>query len=113
MTPQVQAVMDRYRRGPSGSGLAKAIRMDAQEKGQLHWHRLYEQCWCGYLTVPAKYYEYKDGVQTNTQKQAETAYLESRTEKDRTDIQRTEKRGRPKKWASEAERLRAYRERIR
>ena len=53
-------------------------RMEAQEKGQQHWHRLYERCWCGYLTVPTQYYTYDaKGVQTNTQEQAEKAYLAS------------------------------------
>ena len=54
------------------------VRTESQEKGQQHWHRLYERCWCGYLTVPAKYYTYDDkGIQTNTQAQAEKAYLAS------------------------------------
>lgn len=48
-------------------------------------------------------------------KEAEEGTLgrtESRTETPRTDIRTDNKRtGRPKKWASEAERLRAYRER--
>ncbi len=73
MTPHVQAIMDRYRK----TGSAKAIRMDGQEKGQQHWHRLYERCWCGYLTVPAKYYTYDEKGQTNTQAQAEKAFLAS------------------------------------
>ena len=44
--------------------------------GDLHWHRIHEQCWCGYLTVPAAYYTYDDkGRQTNTQEDAEKKYL--------------------------------------
>ncbi|KKK50126.1 hypothetical protein LCGC14_3128160, partial [marine sediment metagenome] len=69
------------------------------------------------LTVPAAYYTYDDkGRQTNTQEDAEKKYLaslspqertESRTETPRTESNK--RTGRPKKWASEAERKRAYR----
>ena len=39
---------------------------------------MYEECWCGYLTVPAACYTYDDkGRQTNTQENAEKAYAES------------------------------------
>jgi hypothetical protein len=113
---QTEAVMARYR--DLGSNLEASVqtRQEFQERGQQHWHRLYERCWCGFLTVPASCYTYGDkGRQTNTQEDAEKAYLAS---SDRTKIPRAEKRtgdkrtvGRPKKWKSEAERLRAYRER--
>ncbi|KKL09519.1 hypothetical protein LCGC14_2565020, partial [marine sediment metagenome] len=54
-------VMDSYRELGSNMEASIQVRTESQEKGQQHWHRLYERCWCGYLTVPAKYYEYKDG----------------------------------------------------
>jgi len=73
----MNSVMDRYRELGSNLEASIQVQTESQEKGQQHWHRLYERCWCGYLTVPAKYYEYKDGRQTNTQAQAEKAYLES------------------------------------
>ncbi len=111
----VEQVMDRYRVLGSTLDASIQVRTEAEEKGKAHWHRLYERCWCGYLTVPASCYTYDDkGRQTNTQEQAEKAFLASlertdiRTETPRTESKRT---GRPKKWASEAERLRAYRER--
>ena len=98
------------------------IRREAEQKGQLHWHRLFERCWCGYLTVPAKYYDDK-GRQANSQEDAEKAFLASLSPEQRTEIDRTvvrtesptgdKRTGRPKKWASEAERLKAYRERSR
>lgn len=70
----VEQVMDRYRE--LGSTLEASIQV--RQEAQQHWHRLYETCWCGYLTVPAKYYEYdKGGIQTNTQEDAEKAYLAS------------------------------------
>ena len=105
-----QAVLARYRE----LGSAIQVRKEAEEAGGRHWHRIHERCWCGYLTVPAGCYTYDDkGNQTNTQEEAEAAYLDSRTEMPRTDIPSGNKRtvGRPKKWASEAERLKAYRSR--
>lgn len=115
MTPQAEAVRARYRELGSTLEASIQVRREAEKRGNLHWHRLYERCWCGFLAVPAKYYTYDKGIQTNTQAQAEKAYLASLG---RTDIPRTEKAnkrtvGRPKKWVSEAERLRAYRERSR
>lgn len=94
------------------------------------WHHLGSRCECGHLTVPARFYERgKDGKELR-QGEAEASYLawlrsdekpeyvnppvmaeirtEKRTESLRTENDRT-KKGRPKKWASEAERLRAYR----
>ncbi len=60
-----------------GSNLEASIQVRKEaEENRLHWHRLYERCWCGYLTVPVKYYEYDaKGRQTNTQAQAEAAFL--------------------------------------
>lgn len=51
-------------------------RIEAEEENNVHWHRMGVRCWCGYLSVPSRFYEYKDGRQTNSQKQAEDAYLE-------------------------------------
>jgi len=99
------------------------------------WHRVGERCPCGHLSVPGPFYAYDPTRKTErTQKEAGGAYLEwlasdekpdyvnppVLAESGRTDIQRTEKRtgnkrtrGRSRKWSSEAERLRAYRERSR
>ena len=107
-------VLTRYRELGSTLEASVQVREEFEEKGNLHWHRIYERCWCGYLTVPASCYEYDDkGRQTNTQEDAEKVYLENRTES-RTETPRTEsnkRTGRPKKWASEADRLKAYRSR--
>ena len=71
-----EAVMTRYRELGSTPEASVQARTESQERGQQHWHRLYERCWCGYLTVPARYYTYDEkGIQTNTQAQAESAYL--------------------------------------
>ncbi len=113
-------VLERYRELGSNLEASIQVRKESEEVGNRHWHRIHERCWCGYLTVPSAYYTYDDkGRQTNTQEDAEKAYLaglgrtESRTETPRTDIRTDNKRtvGRPKKWASEAERLKAYRSR--
>lgn len=70
--------MARYRELGSNLEASIQVRQEAEEKGQLHWHRLHEKCWCGFLTVPASWYTYDDkGRQTNTQEQAEKAYLAS------------------------------------
>ena len=116
---QTEAVLTRYRElkkeGLSALEASVQVHQEAGKTGQVHWHRIHERCWCGYLTVPAAYYTYDDkGRQTNTQAQAETAYEKDRTETPRTESPTGNKRtGRPKKWASEAERLKAYRERSR
>jgi hypothetical protein len=81
MTPQ--AVMARYRKLGSFPLAAIDVRREFQERGQQHWHRLYERCWCGFLTVPAACYTYDEkGRQTNTQAQAEKAYLASLSPQD-------------------------------
>ncbi|KKK97869.1 hypothetical protein LCGC14_2648430 [marine sediment metagenome] len=112
---QSQALMARYRELGSNLETAVQVRVEFQEKGQQHWHRLYERCWCGFLTVPAQCYEYDDkGRQTNTQEQAEKVYLASCDEIPVTKSVRDEThvtKGRPKKHASHAERQAAYRER--
>ncbi len=113
--PNTQAILTRYRKLGSNLDASVQVRRGAEEKGQRHWHRLHETCWCGFLTVPASCYTYDDKGQTNTQEDAEKAYLGGRTDIPCTDKPTGNKRtvGRPKKWASEAERLRAYRERSR
>ncbi|KKK76194.1 hypothetical protein LCGC14_2866140 [marine sediment metagenome] len=77
---QTEAVLERYRELKKGglSALEASIRVHEEtgRAGDLHWHRIHEQCWCGYLTVPAAYYTYDDkGRQTNTQEDAEKKYL--------------------------------------
>lgn len=98
-----------------------------------HWHRLGERCSCGHLTAPARFY-WKNEKEVS-QEQAEKAYLDylkenmpERYEKlVRNEIpnnvtrQRTVlpsrpsprpkglRRGRPKKYTSQAERQKAYR----
>ena len=68
-------VLTRYRE--LGSNLEASVQVRREFQKQ-HWHRIYERCWCGFLTVPAACYEYDDkGRQTNTQGQAEAAYLAS------------------------------------
>lgn len=116
MNKQTQRVLTRYREIGSSLEASIQVRQESEEKGQQHWHRLYERCWCGFLAVPAQCYTYDDkGRQTNTQEEAEATYLAGRTEIESTEKPKGNKRtvGRPKKWASEAERLRAYRERSR
>ena len=77
---QVQKVMARYRalkeQGLTGLEASIQVRKEGEEAGGRHWHRLYERCWCGFLTVPARFYKYDDkGNQTNTQGEAEGAFL--------------------------------------
>lgn len=128
MHPQTEAVMDRYRE--LGSTL-EASRTVLEETGCRMWHRVGGRCPCGHLSIPSPFYAYNPTIdKERSQKEAGAAYLEwlgsdkrpawvnppvlgelrteRRTETPRTVIKRT---GRPKKWASEAERLRAYRER--
>lgn len=78
---QTQVVMERYRtlkgEGLSGLEASAQTRREFEGRGQKHWHRLYERCWCGFLTVPSQYYKYDDkGNQVNSQEDAEKAYLE-------------------------------------
>ena len=94
------------------------------------WHQLGRRCGCGFLAIPARFYERNVKGEELSQGEAERSYLawlgsgekpvyvnppvmveirtEKRTESPRTENNRT-KKGRPKKWASEADRLRAYR----
>ena len=75
MHPQTEAVMARYRGLGSTLEASRQVRVEFQEDRQ-HWHQLYERCWCGFLAVPVKYYTYDSrGIQSNTQAQAEKAYL--------------------------------------
>ncbi len=121
---QTEALLARYRELGSTLEASSQVRTEFEEKGGVHWHRLYERCWCGYLTVPASFYTYDDkGRQTNTQEQAEKAYLlcDETTVTKRNNVTRSDetlpstrkqvKSGRPKKHADHAERQRAYRER--
>jgi len=90
------------------------------------WHRLGERCnACGRITCPARFYirAFKDGkVIENTQVEAEGVYLEWLRENmpghplarpENTPVRKLTDgisgRGRPRKWASEAERKRASR----
>ncbi len=80
MNPRTGLVMDRYRElkkeGLSALEASVQVHQEAGKTGQVHWHRIHERCWCGYLTVPASFYTYDDkGRQTNTQEEAEAAYL--------------------------------------
>ena len=94
------------------------------------WHQLGRRCECGHLSIPARFYE-RVGDKELGQKEAEANYLawlgsdekpayvnppvmsEIRTESPRTESPEgiNVRSGRPKKWASEADRLRAYRSR--
>ncbi len=86
---QTEAAMARYRELGSNLKASIQVRKEFQEKGQQHWHRLYERCGCGYLTVPTKYYTYDDkGIQTNTQKQAEAAFLAGGVDRDTEMLER-------------------------
>ena len=124
---KTEAVMARYRELGSTLEASRQVRDEFEKKGGVHLHRLHERCWCGFLTVPARFYEYDGkGRQLNTQEQAEADYaavlpLEQQpetvttvTQNKRTLVisgQDKRMRGRPRKWASEAERKRAYRNR--
>lgn len=80
-------VMDRYRELGSNLEASIQVRRESEEKGRLHWHRIHERCWCGYLTVPTACYEYdKEGRQVSTQAQAEKVYLASLSPQERTEI---------------------------
>jgi hypothetical protein len=73
-----QAVLERFRELGASIKASTMTKEEAYERAGFHWHRLYEKCWCGYLTVPAKYYTYDSrGIQTNAQEDAEKAYLAS------------------------------------
>ncbi len=67
--------LDRYRELGSTPEAALQVRMECEKNAERHWHRLYERCWCGFLGVPSKFYEYKEGKQVSTQNQAEEAFL--------------------------------------
>jgi len=100
------------------------------------WHQLGRRCGCGFLAIPARFYERNVKGEELSQGEAEGNYLawlgseekpayvnppvmdEIRTETPNKRTVRTEiperrtpskPAGRPKKWASEADRLRAYR----
>ncbi len=73
-----EQVLTRYRELDSNLEASIQVREEAEQKGQHHWHRLYERCWCGRLTVPAKYYDAKG----NTQEDAEKAFLASLSPQD-------------------------------
>ena len=86
------------------------------------WHQLGSVCdLCGYVSVPARFYWYAGGERLKKERshgEAVAAFEAWRAE-NRAEIQnRAEipgginaRKGRPKKWGSEAERMRAYRER--
>lgn len=123
-----EAVMARYR-ALKASGLS-GLEASRQLKGP-HWHLLGSRCeHCGFLTLPNRFYikghDAKGEVIQRSQAEAEKAYLEvygnpeNRTETNKRTVRRTEMpfrkttkpsrpAGRPKKWVSEAERLKAYR----
>lgn len=92
----------------------------------MHWHRLGERCWCGHVTVPARFYLDANAKPTLSQEQAEGAYLSwletnnpalfaklSPVTKPRDETLCDEtpvtKVGRPKTHGSHAERQAAYR----
>lgn len=70
------SVLERYRELGSNLAASIQVRKECEEAADKHWHRLHEKCWCGHLGVPSKFYEYDEkGRQTNTQVEAEAAYL--------------------------------------
>ena len=99
----------------------------------MHFHTIGNRCWCGYLTVPVRFHErgQRGNVIGGKGEERYLAWLASDEKPDfvnppvmaeikrdivpESPIKRTGRplipqgRGRPKKWASEAERKAAYR----
>ena len=71
---QTEAVMARYRQLGSNLDASIQVRKEFEERGQLHWHQMHEECWCGFLTVPTSFYEYDKGRQVTSQADVEKAY---------------------------------------
>lgn len=65
---------------------ANQKRIDAESENDVHYHRMGERCWCGYLSVPSRFYvkSYQEVKLKNKtrvepvlcgQEEAEAAYL--------------------------------------